>query len=93
MITVHKSIYNLVCSEIYHEHHYLLKSKSYEFQNRNIDLLCGNDTNIAGYFVGIHRDVRTIKARLITVYSAEFNGMVRTSKLFKVVSYVHNNKA
>ena len=41
-ITVHKSIYNLSGSGIYHKPHYIIKSKSYEFYNRNIGLFSGN---------------------------------------------------
>ena len=43
MITAHKAIYNLFGSEIYHKPHYIFKSKSYEFHNRNIGLFIGND--------------------------------------------------
>ena len=55
MITYHKAIYNLFGSGIYHKPHSISKSKSYEFHNRNIGLFSGNDTIMAGYFIGIHR--------------------------------------
>ena len=86
MITSHKSIYNLFGSGIYHKPHYIFKSKSYEFHNRNIGLFSGNDTRMAGYFIGMHRDLRMRKALLATVSSAEFNTMSLNSKLSKVVS-------
>ena len=44
MITAHRVIYNLFGSGIYHKPHSILKSKSYEFHNRNIGLFRGNDT-------------------------------------------------
>ena len=93
MITAHKAIYNLFGSFIYHKSHYIFKSKSDEFHNRNIGLFSGNDTIMAGYFIGMHRDLRRRKARLAIVSSAEFNTMALNSKLSKVLSYIQNNKA
>ena len=75
MISAHKAIYNLFGSGIYHKPHYIFKSKSYEFHNRNIGLFSGNDTRMAGYFIGIHRDLRMRKSLLATIFSAEFNTM------------------
>ena len=54
MITAHKSIYNLFGSGIYHKPYSIFKSKFYEFHNRKIGLFSGNDTRMAGYFIGIH---------------------------------------
>ena len=48
---------------------------------------------MAGYFIGMHRDLCMIKALLAKVYSAEFNTMALNSKLSKVVSYIQDNKA
>ena len=48
---------------------------------------------MAGYFIGMHRDLRMIKALLATVSSAEFNTIILNSKLSKVVSYIHDKKA
>ena len=93
MITAHKAIYNLFGSGIYHKPHSIFKSKSYEFQNRNIGFFSGNNTRMAGYFIGTHRYLRMRKALLATVYSAEFNTMTLNSKLSKVVSYIQNQKA
>ena len=77
---------------IYHKPHSIFKSKSYEFHNRNIGLFSGNDTRMAGYFVGMHRDLRMRKALLATVYSAEFSTMTLNSKISKVVSYIQDRK-
>ena len=93
MITAHKSIYNLFDSGIYHKSHSIFKSKSYEFHNRNIGLFSGNDTRMAGYFIGMSRDITTKKSLLATVYSAEFNTIALNSKLSKVVSYIQDNKS
>ena len=93
MITSHKVIYKLFGYGIYHKPHSIFKSKSYEFQNRNIGLFSGNDTRMAGCFIGMHRDLRTRKVLLATFSSVEFNTMALNSKLSKVVSYIHDNKA
>ena len=89
MITAHKAIYNLFGSGIYHKPHYIFKPKSYEFHNRNIGLFSGNDTSMDGNFIGMHRDLRTRKALLATVYSAEFNTMTLNSKKFQS-SIIHS---
>ena len=75
MIRSLKAIYNLFGSGIYHKSHSIFKSKSYDFHNRNIGLFSGNDTRMAGYFIGMHRDLRMRKALLSTVSSAEFGTM------------------
>ena len=93
MVTAHKAIYNLFGSVIYHKPYSIFKSKSYEFHNRNIGLFSGNDTRIAGYFIGIHRYLRMRKALLATFSSDEFNTMALNSKLSKVVSYIQDNKS
>ena len=48
---------------------------------------------MAGYFIGMHIDLRMRKSLLATVSSAEFNTMALNSKLPKVVSYIQDNKA
>ena len=93
IITPHKAIYNLFGSGIYHKPHYIFKSKLYEFHNRNIGLFSGNDTRMAGYFTGMHRDLHMRKSILVTVYSSEFSTMTLNSKLSKVVSYIQDKKA
>ena len=69
IITAHKAILNLFGSGIYYKPHSIFKSKSYNFHNRNICLFIGNDTRMAGYFIGIHRDMRTRKTLLATFSS------------------------
>ena len=93
IITAHTAIYNLFGSGIYHKPYILFKSKSYEFHNRNIGLFSGNDTRMAGYFIGMHRDLRMRQALFATVSSAEFNTMELNSKLSNVVSYIQDKKA
>ena len=53
--------------------------------NRNIGLFSGNGTIMAGYLIGMHIYMHTIKALLSTVSSEEFNTIPLNSKLFKVV--------
>ena len=48
---------------------------------------------MAGYFIGMHRYLCTRKAPSATVSSGEFNTMTLNSKIFKVVSYIQDNKA
>ena len=71
----------------------MFKSKSYAFHNRNIGIFSGNDTRMAGYFIGIHRYLRMRKALLAKVSSDEFNTMALHSKLSKVISYIKDKKA
>ena len=93
MITAQKVIYNLFVFVIYHKPFYILKPKSYEFHNRNIGLFSGNDTRMAGYFIGMHRYLRMRKALLATLSSSEFSTMALNSNLSKIVSYIQDNKA
>ena len=58
----------------------------------NIGLFSGNNTIIAGYFIGMHRYLRMIKSLLATVSSSEFKTMSLNSKISKVVSYIQYNK-
>ena len=92
MIAAHKAIYILFGSGIYHKPHSIFKSKSYEFHHRNIGLFSGNDTRMAGYFIGMHIYLRMRKALLATVSSAEFGTMALNPKLSKVVSYIQDKK-
>ena len=92
VIIYHKAIYNLFGSCAYQKPHYILKLKLYGFHNRNIGLFSKNNTRMAVYFIGMHRDMIIIKSLLVTVSSAELNSMVLNSKLSKVVSYIQDNK-
>ena len=57
MISSHKMIYNVFDYGIYHKPLSKFKSKYQEFYNRKIGLFTGNETSMAGYFMGIHRDL------------------------------------
>ena len=92
MITAYKAIYNLFGSGIYHKHHSIFKSESYEFHNCNIDLYSGNDSRMDVYSIGMHIYLCMRKALLATVSSDEFNTMSLNSKLSKVVLYIRDNK-
>ena len=56
IISSHKMIYNIFGFGIYHKPHSIFKSKSQEFHNINIGLFSGNETRMAGYGMGMHRD-------------------------------------
>ena len=70
IISAHKMIFNIFGSGIYHKTHYIFKSKSQEFCNRNIGLFSGNETRMAGYFMEMHRDLRMQKFLQATISSA-----------------------
>ena len=70
MISAHKMIYNIFGSGIYHKPHSIFKSESQAFQNRNIGLFSGTETIMAGYFMGIHRDLHMRKFLQTTILSA-----------------------
>ena len=57
MISSHRMIYNIFDSGIYHKPYSIFKSKSQEFHKINIGIFSGNETKMAGYFMGIHRDL------------------------------------
>ena len=54
---------------VYHKPHSIFKSKSQEF---HIGLSSGNETTMAGYLMGMHRDLRMRKFLQATISSAEF---------------------
>ena len=68
MITTRKAIYNLFGSGIYQKIHYIFKSKSYEFHNKNLSLFSVNDTMMSGYFFGIHKYIFTRKLLIETFF-------------------------
>ena len=67
IISAHKKIYNIFGSSIYHTPHSIFKYKSQEFHNINIGLFSGNENRMAGYFMGIHRDLRMQKFLQATI--------------------------
>ena len=91
MISSHKMIHNIFSSGIYDKPHYIFKSKSQEFHNKNIGLFSGNETRMAGYFMVIHRDLRMRNILQSTVSSAEFIVIYANIKFDKYVKYIHDN--
>ena len=63
----------------------MFKSKSQYFHKRNIGLFSGNETRMAGYFIGMHRDLLIRKVLQATVSSAEFLSIPTTTKFTKAV--------
>ena len=57
MISAHKMIYNIFGSGIYHKPHSIFTSKSQDYHKRNIGIFSGNETRMAGYFMGMYRDL------------------------------------
>ena len=84
-------IYNIFGSGIYPKPNSIFKSKSQVFQIRNIGLFSGKETRMAGYFMGIHRDLRVWKFLQATILSAEFISIPTNKKIDKVVRYIHDN--
>ena len=70
MFSDHKMIYNIFGSGIYHKPNSILKSKYQDFHKRNIDIFSGNETRLAGYFMGMHRYLRMRKFLQATISSA-----------------------
>ena len=85
-------IYNIFGSSIYHNPHSIFKSKSQEFQNRNIGLFTVNETTIAGYFMGMHIDLRMWKVLQANILSSELIIIPNNSKFSKAGMYIHDNK-
>ena len=86
-------IHNIFGSGIYHKPHSIFKSKFQDFHNRNIGLFSGNDTRMAGYFMGMHRDLRMRKVLQATISSSEFISIPTNTKFTKAVKYIHDNKS
>ena len=93
IISVHKTIYNIFGSGIYYKPNSIFKSKYQEFHNRNIGLFSRNETRIAGYFMGMHRDSRMRKVLQATILSDELIIIPTNNKFTKAVRYIHDNKS
>ena len=93
MISAHKMIYNIFGSGIYHKPHSIFKSKSEDFQKRNISLFSGNETRMAGYFIGMNRYLRVRKVLQDNISSTEFLSISTTTKFTKAVKYIHDDKS
>ena len=89
----HKMIYNIFGCGIYHKPHSIFKSKSQEFHNKSIDLFSGNKTRMAGYFMGIHRDLWMQKMLQDNIISSELISITTNTKFTKAVNYIHDNKS
>ena len=87
-----KMIYKRFGSGIYHKPHSILKSKSQDFYNKNLGLFRRNNTRMAGFFMGRHRDLRIRKVLQYTISSAEFISITTYSKFDKAVKYIQDNK-
>ena len=85
MISAQRMINIIFGSGIYHKPHSIFKSKSQQFHNRNIGLFSGNETRMAGYFMGMHRYLRMRKVLQATISSAEFISIPTNTKFTKAL--------
>ena len=92
MVSAHKMIYNIFGSGVDHKPHSIFKFKYQDFHKRNIGLFSGNETRMAGYFMGMHRDLRMRKFLQDTIASAEFLRIPTTTKFTKAVKYINDDK-
>ena len=93
MISAQKMINNIWGSGIYHKPRSIFKYKYQEFHNRNIGLFSRNETIMAGYFMGMHRNLRIRKLLQATISSAEFISIPTNTKFTKVVRYITDNNS
>ena len=70
MISSHTMIYNVFGSSIYHKPRSIFKSISKDFDNINIGVFSVDETRMAGYFIGMHRDLRKRKFLQTTILYA-----------------------
>ena len=70
IIYANKMIYNIFGSGMYHKPHSIFKSKSQDFRKIIIGIFSGNENRMAGYFMGIHRDLRMWKFIQANISSA-----------------------
>ena len=93
MISTHNMIYNSFGSGIYHKPHSIFKPKYQEFHNKNIGIFSGNETRMAGYFMGLHRELRMRKFLQATISSSEFIFIPNNNFFDKAVRYIDDNKS
>ena len=86
-------IYNIFGSGIYYKPHSIFKSKSQEFHNINIGLFSGNETRMAGYLFGMHRELRMRKVLQATILSDEFISIPSSNNYTRAVWYINDNKS
>ena len=80
-------------SGIYHKPHSIFKSKSQDFHKINIGLFSGNETRMAGYSMGMHRDLWMRKVLQATISPDEFLSFPTTNKFTKAVKYINIYKS
>ena len=93
MISNHNMIYNSFGSGIYHKPYSIFKPKYQEFHNKNIGIFSGNETRMAGYFMGLHRELRMRKFLQATISSSEFIFIPNNNFFDKAVRYIDDNKS
>ena len=93
MIYSNKMTFNIFGSGMYHKPHYIFKAKYQELQNRNIGPFNGNETIMAGYFMGMHRYLEMQKVLQATISSSEFISITTNNKFTKAVRYIYDNKS
>ena len=93
MVSSQKMIYNIFGSGIYHKPHSIYKPISQEFHNRNIGLFSGNETRMAGYFMGMHRYFFMRRVIQAIISSAEFISIITSNKFTKAVRQIHDNNS
>ena len=93
MISSHKMIYNIFGCGIYHKPHSIFKSKYQDFHKRKIGIFSGNEAITAGYFMGIHRDLRMQKIIQDTIAFAQLLSITTTTKLTKSLKYINDDKS
>ena len=86
-------IYNIFGSGIYHKPHSIFKSKYQKFHYGNVGIFGGNETIMAGYFIGMHRYLQMRKVLQATISYAEFLSIPTTTKFTKAVKYTHDDKS
>ena len=93
MISAHKMRYNIFGSGIYHNPHSIFKSRSQEFRHINMGTFSGNETRIAEYFMGMHRDLWMRKVLQDTIAASEFISIPTNNKPNEAVRYIHDNNS
>ena len=67
-------------------------SKSYEFHDRNIGLVSGNNNRMEEYFMEMHIDLCMRKVIVTKISLSEFICMTLNSKLYQVVTYITDDQ-
>ena len=70
MIFSQDMISNIYSCGMYHKPNSIFKSKSQDFHNKNIGTFSGNETRVAGCFIGMQRDLQMRKVLQPTILFA-----------------------